>query len=161
MLTVDLISFYTTRTFNHETACTQLRSSPIGTHCWHLLLVYVLCWGAGLSPGCCGVHHLQKAMTTVASWPSKVPARRMSGDDFGGWAGKKQIGISAEDTQPLAVAPICLASLMPRKTQMSWGLRVEPICPVQENVISSLLRQYGFRSLPPKRKAMAVGRGQC
>lgn len=64
-----LISFYTTRTFNHETTCTQRWSSPVGTLSAPAL-VYKLCCGAGLSPDCCGVYHLQKAMAAVASWPS-------------------------------------------------------------------------------------------
>lgn len=81
-------------------------------HCWHLLLVYTLCWGAGLNPGCCGVHRLQKAMTAWPPGPPKSPQDEWVEMTLGaGW--QNQTRISTEDTGPLATIPISMASLVP------------------------------------------------
>lgn len=48
-------------------------------HCTAPCLQTVL--GSWAEPGCCGAHHLQKAMAAVASWPSRTPGSGVSGDD--------------------------------------------------------------------------------
>lgn len=75
--------FYPTRTFNYETTCAQLQWSPVGTLFAPAPYLQTVL-GSWAEPGCCGANHLQKAMAAVASWPSRTPGSRMSGDDHCG-----------------------------------------------------------------------------
>lgn len=106
---VTLISFYTTRTFNHETTCTQLRSSPVGTLLAPCSLSTTCC-GAGLSPGCCGVRRLQNAMAATASGPPKFLQ-----DERCGFGLAKASWDLSRGHQPLPVIPSALPlSYFPR-----------------------------------------------
>lgn len=142
---VTLISFYTTRTFNHETTCTQLRLSQL-EHCWQRLLVYKVCCGAG--------HHLQKAMAVVAFWPPKSP----QDDCCGAGLAKASQDVSRGHPAPGQCSHQRYLIHAPQ-TRMSRGLRLDLICPVQENAISPLLLQHRLLSVPSKRKVMASERG--
>lgn len=142
---VTLISFYTMRTFNHETTRTQLRVSRL-EHCWQLLPVYKVCCGAG--------HCLQRAMAVVTFWPPESLQ-----DD----CGRAGLAKASQDFSRGHLAPGQCSHqhyLIPApQTQMSRGLRIDLICPVQENAISPLLLPHRLLSVPSKRKVMAPGRG--
>lgn len=141
---VTLISFYTMRTFNHETTRTQLQVSRLG-HCWQLLL----------STKCCGAgHRLQRAMVVVAFWPPESLQ-----DDCSGTGLAK----ASKDFSRGHLAPGQCSHhhylIHASQTQMSRGLRMDLICPVQENAFSPLLLSHRLLSALSKRKAMALGRG--
>lgn len=126
--------------------------------CWHLLPVCKLCCGAGLSPGCCGVHHLPKARAAVGASGPPSPCK-MSECRWLWWGQAVKSKLRFEQRMPdLASNPVSITSFPPIQTSMSLGLWMDLVCSVQKKIMSWLL-QHELLSLLPRRKVMALEEG--
>lgn len=123
MLTSYSDFFYTTRTFNHETTCTQLQWSPVGT-LFAPLRVCRLCWGAGLSQAAVVPTIFRKQWQLWPPGPPEPLGVEWVEMTVVGLGWQKQVRISEEDTSP---APISISSFaLPRPKCRGGGVENGP-----------------------------------
>lgn len=105
---VTLISFYTTRTFNHETTRTQLQLNPVGILLASAPSLQTVLWSRA-EPRLLWGSPSSKSNGYSGLLASKVPARWVSGGDLWGWTGKCKSGFQQRTPSPWPV----LSSVLP------------------------------------------------
>lgn len=153
---VTLISFYTTRTFNHETTRTQLQLNPVGIPLASAPWLQTVLWSRA-EPRLLWGPPSSKSNGYSGLLASKVHARWVSeGDCCGAGLATASQDFSRGHPAPGQCSHQCYLFHNPPDPNVT-GLRMDLICSVQENAIFPLLLRHGLLSLSPKRKIMEVG----